>query len=211
MIGGRFGDGGGGTTLPEFDSATRAGNWYTPTTTVSTGDNFLVVTQDRLYLTLPRITPVTISVGAFSVDLNVIGSAGSVIRMGIYLVDDQQQPYSYTFGVQWATLLSDAGTTATDGTTGRKTITLGTPAVVPAGRAFSIAAVDQVAAPASRRMRTAPTSPHPWGMPSNSWTPPHQVLSVAGVTGALPATFTPAQSEGMVNSSDHGVQWKRSA
>jgi hypothetical protein len=210
VSGGRFG-GGGGTELPEFATSTRAGNWYTPSAVVSTGDNFLVPTQDRLYLTLPRVTPVSITVDALSVDLNIIGGAGAVLRVGIYLVDSEDRPYDYTFGLQWATLLAAGDTTATDGTTGRKTITLGTPAVVPAGRAFSIAAVDQIAAPASRRMRIAPTTPHPWGMPSNSWTPPHQVLSTAGVTGALPPAFTPAQSEVMVNSSDHGVQWRRSA
>lgn len=210
MSGGSFG-GSGGTVVPDAFSSTRAGSWYTSTTVTSPADNFLAPTQDRLYATLPRIATTALSIDSVSVDLNVVGTAGSVLRAGVYLINDSANPFNYTFGVAWATLLVDGGTTATDGSTGRKTLVFPTAAVVPAGRAFTIAAVDQIAGPASRRMRTAPLTPHPWGMEVNSYTAPRQVLSMAGVTGALPASFVPAQSETMISSSDHGVQWRRSA
>lgn len=204
-------------TNPAVNQVPRAGNvgrWYTQTPLQGTGSNFLVPTQGKLYLGVPRVEPEDITVSDLAITTNIVGSAGAVARLGIYVIDNQREPYKVTLASAYATLLVDGGTVATDGSTGLKTITLGTAQVIPAGTWYSIATVDQVAGPASRRIFTSAGPFHqvtPFGTGAAFDANGPQLLGQTGVTGALPSSFVPAAYENGTSMSDMGVMFKRSA
>lgn len=203
----------GGLYVGDAYRPVRTGVWYPSSPTASLGDVFQVFTQDKLYLGVPRIAQEPITISQLGISTNVVGSAGAVARLGIYLIDGED-PFAVTLGSAWATLLAGSeGTVATDGTTGVKTVTLGAPVVIGIGQEFTVGVVDQVAGPASHRLRSQTSvfaGPNPWGA-ATVGSNPQQVLSMTGVTGALPTSFVPSAFEGMNAGSDHGAWFLRSA
>lgn len=186
-------------------------NWYNPTDMPTAGIVFPALTQDKLYVTLPRIATERMTISQLAISTSVVGGAGSVARGGVYIVTGAD-PYKVTLGSAWAILVTGAeGTVATDALTGARTITLGTPAVILPGQAYCIGVVHQIAAPAVQRANTAPDRCiTPWG--NTFGNAGLRVVSATGVTGALPATFTPSAFENVIgNGTDHGVMFLRSA
>jgi hypothetical protein len=196
-------------TSTDLTKTSVVGNWYTATTLPSSSDVFQVFTQGTLYVALPRLAQTAMTIDQLAISTNVVGSAGSVSRLGVYQVTTTD-PYAVVLSSAYATLLVDGGTVATDGTTGTKTITLGTPLVLSAGTWYALAVADQVAAPASHRVRSQAGSPStPWGQTTAHGGVGFQLVTATGVTGALPATFTPTAFTALNGSSDNGVQFHR--
>ena len=197
--------------MASLTRAARASAWYSSSPTNTTGDVFQVPTQDKLYLSLPRVAQENITIDQLAINTNIVGSAGAVVRLGIYVVNGED-PYAITLGSAWATLLVDAGTVATETGTGTKSITLGSAVTIGPGQAFTCGFAAQVAGPASMRIRTGANTVqlNPWGQAS-AFSGAPQVVSMSGVTAALPASFVPATFENMNAYSDNGVQFRRSA
>lgn len=186
------------------------GRVYPATDLNSGADVFQVFTQDTLYLALPKFATEQITIDQLYISTNVVGSAGAVSRAGIYQVTTLD-PYAVVLGSAYATLLLDAGTLAVDGSTGTKTWTLGTPLVIPVGTWYSFGLVDQVAAAASHRLRSVlGQGQSPWGA-SAAISTAAQIVTQTGVTGALPATFTPGAFSLLNAGSDNGIGFRRSA
>lgn len=191
--------------------AGRVGAWFNACPMPALANNFRVFTQDRLYMSVPRVEPEAISISQICYSANVASGAGGVARFGIYTIINQASPYNVQLGVAYATLLLDAGTVATDGAIGTKTI-LFPDKVIPAGVWFAIVSVDQVAAPASRRYSQAGLYQiSPWGAINPQDSVALTTVSQGGVAGALPATFTPDTLELLPSNGDTGVQFLRSA
>ena len=203
----------GGMHLGDGYRPERLGAWYPSSPTASGGDAFMVFTLDRLHLGVPRIAHEPLTISQLGISVNVAGGTGAVARLGIYVVDSED-PFIVTLGSAWASLLAGSeGTVAIDGTSGVKTVTLGTPVVVGPGQAFAVGVVDQVATPASHRVRSQASvfaGPNPWGASAPA-SNPEQVLTMSGVTGALPTSFVPSAWSGMNAGSDHGAWFLRSA
>lgn len=135
------------------------------------------------------------------------GAAGAVYRMGIWLVDNTDNPFAVVVGQQYASLLSDFGTVDAT-TTGDKLITPAAAVVVPVGRWFVLGGVSQVAVaqptiglggPVFNPMGQAGTATGVSG--TGAW------LSQGGVTGVL-GNFVPT---GLGMNIGHGVGFRRSA
>jgi hypothetical protein len=177
----------------------------------ATAQRTLILTQAIMYVHLFNSGPTAITIDKLDANVTVVGSAGAVTRMGLYTVTDQVNPFKWASGTAYASLLVDAGTVATDSGTGQKVITLGTPQVIAANTWFGVAGVEQ-ATPATGATRTVggnsgSTYYTPWGCVSQSYAGGVTLgLSVGGVTGALPATFTPNSAQ----NTDGGVGIHRS-
>lgn len=152
-----------------------------------------------------------LTINQMDVTTSVAAGAGGVTRMGVYVPRNQATPFAWTAATVWGDLLTDGGTVATDGATGQKTLTLGTPLVVPANMWFAVGGADQVAAGTRNVGGSAGVLRFsPLGIPATGGylnATMGLALYMDSVTGALPATFTPA---GLSNT-DSGVGFRRSA
>lgn len=92
----------------------------------------------------PRIVPTPITIDALVIEVTTANGATSTARLGIYNADGDWQP---------TTLVLDAGTVATDTTTGAgvRTLVLGAPLALAAGR--YLLAINTDATPALRNLR----------------------------------------------------------
>ena len=185
------------------------GQWYCSPLCYQT--RTLVPTTSELRLVPFYSGPDGVTIDKLDVCTTVVGSAGSVARLGIWKIDNQTRPFAWAAGTQWATLLTDAGTVATDSGTGSKPITLGTAQVIPAETWFAIGAAHQVATAATTQV--AGQSGGLWYSPLGN-TGAGGYLTSAGltlvqtsVTGAFGATFTPTG----IGNADGGCGLHRSA
>ena len=130
----------------------------------------------------------TQSFDAVAVDVTVAGSAGSVVRLGVYKDD----------GTGWpGTLVVDAGTVDT-ATTGLKSITAGLGALTDlAPDLFWLFAASQGGATTQPTLRAVGNGSHQWVGVIPPGSASHTVYNVSGVTGTLASpAATPAGSLG---------------
>jgi hypothetical protein len=121
------------------------------------------------------------TLNALAAEVNTAGTAGAVVRLGVYTDDGS--------GVFPSALIVDAGTI--DGTVlGAQTITLGTPIVLQPGR-YWVGAANQGAPTTGAQLRSVATTGANY-MPSSTSSASNMNAGAAqnGVTGALPSTFT---------------------
>jgi hypothetical protein len=174
--------------------------------------NHQVMTQSQLAMHVFYSGEEGVTIDWFDIFLNAVGSSGAVCRIGVYQVTDQAHPFAFTLGSKYADLMAggDLGTLATDAGTGQKKLTPGSPFVVAARTWFCVAGCDQVAAPADRYTAQASSWASPYGASGTNGTYALNegiALAVNGITGALPAAFTPS---GIITTDD-GVGIHRSA
>lgn len=155
--------------------------------------------------------PQGMTIDQLDVNVSVVGTS-STARTGIYTITDQIRPFKWAANSAWATLLLDCGTVATTGT-GQVINTLGTPQVIPPNTWFSVVAVEQGTAAATRFV--AGTSGSFWASPLGNGTAagynssPGCSLTMTGITSTLPGTFTPNGAHAI--NTDGGVGIHRSA
>lgn len=191
------------------------GRWYMNPACYSVAAS--VSTLSRMYLHAPHFSGrdgLTID----QVDINVtIVAASSVVRVGFYQIRDQLRPFKWSTSAVYADLLLDVGATAagtfdTSSGTGQKTLTLTTALVIPANTWFSVAGVEQGGSP-TRVTGNLVTASYatPFGTrTAGGYATQNSCIALInpGVTGALPATFTP---DSTLSGSDSGVGFRRSA
>jgi hypothetical protein len=166
----------------------KSGHWYVATSANATATAAL--TSGRLVLGQWYV-PNSCTIDRIGAEVTTVGSAGSVVRLGIYADNGYGMPGS---------LVLDAGTI--DGTSQTvQSITLGTPTSLSRG-VYWFGAACQVADCTVRSsagaysgyaysfMTSAPTAGQTFGS-----------YYQASVTGALPATFSTTPTIGTVNSS----------
>jgi hypothetical protein len=164
---------GGGVAWPR---KYKTGLWY-QTDQGPPADSSLTLTLDRVvYHAFPVGEALTID--RISCGIATAGSAGSVVRLGIY-GDTDGEP---------GTLLLDAGTVAGD-STGYKDITISQ--ALSAGTLYWIAVVWQVAAVGTVRASGIGSGSEWIGQLANNTDPRTCAFVQTGVTGALPGTATP--------------------
>lgn len=187
---------------PGVVGVTYNGNGLVGTTTRTTGTAI-----DRLVVGGPLYSGATgVTLDMFDANIVTQGTAGAVYRAGVWVVDNQDNPFIFTLGVQWATLLKDAGTMDVT-TTGVKTVTPAQPAIVPANTWFVVGGVSQVAVcQPTIGMAASIFSPMGQANATAGLTGVESWLAQNGVTGAL-ANFVP----GVYNNVGHGVGFRRSA
>jgi len=143
-----------------------------------------------------RTTPVmlpAISIARIGAEITSAGSAGCVLRLGIYADNGSGQP---------GTLIQDFGTIAADAVA-LPEITLGTPLALAAGL-YHIGAVLQGAPATQPTVRTASIPDVPQGVliPMGTSIPAANTSvvgnSMSSVTGALPSTFVVSGGTGSV-------------
>lgn len=177
------------------------GNGPNGTTTRTTG-----TTLNTLVAGGPLHSGATgVTLDQFDCNIVTIGTAGAVYRAGVWIIDNQDNPFSWQAATQWATLLRDVGTmdAATAGVT---TVVPGTPVVVPANTWFVVGGVSQVAV-------SQPTI----GMASSMWSPMGQSLASAGLVGTnswLQQTGVSGALANLIPTANinigHGVGFRRS-
>jgi hypothetical protein len=144
-------------------------------------------------------------------DANVqtVGSAGAVVRAGIYTIINQSRPFSYVFGTPYANLVVDAGTQPTDGSTGEKVWTLTPPIVIQPNIWFAIGGVDQVAVATRSLANIVNATWGPYGSagPNPYTVYPTTALRSSNVPGGLPSAFVPDNLANL----DSGIGLHRSA
>lgn len=185
------------------------GGWYINPLVVQGRTS--VLTQGRFYAHVFFSGPDGVTIDKLDCNVATVGSSGSVTRMGVYQVTNQSRPFAWSNGVAWASLLVDGGTVATDGSTGQKTITLGSALVIPANTWFAVGGADQVATPATRYVggQAGGNWASAFGQTGSGGYGTSAGLSIIAdsVTGALPATLTPTTLLNL----DSGVGIHRSA
>jgi hypothetical protein len=185
------------------------GGWYTNPLQVAT--RTIVNTTNRLFVHPYFSGPDGLTIDKLDASVNTVGSAGTVLRMGAYRINNQSRPFAWVAAQPWASLLVDAGTVATDSGTGQKVITLGTALVIPPNTWFAVGGADQIATAATRQI--SGQSGGNWATPfgnsggASYGGTPGISLYQDSVTGALPSSFVPL---GTVNL-DSGVGLHRSA
>lgn len=158
------------TVIPSWPM--KSGLYYSPNFLRGLGTALLA--QGELRAALIGVQS-TVTINSIACEVTTIGSAGAVIRLGIYRVGTDGFP---------TTLVIDAGTVDA-ATTGVKTITISQ--VLTAGN-YCLAACVQGApatAPAVRICSLASSMPQPTGTTYH-----RSCFTQYSVTGALPATFT---------------------
>ena len=145
----------------------------------TTGVSALAMTLNRMYASAIYV-PRGASIDRVAIEVTIAGSAGSVVRMGLYS--------NGTNAV--GDLLFDAGTVDTETSTGYKEITVSWTNLT--GDIYWIVAVAQVAAPT---VRGVSSNTHlggfgPYNLGLNNAPDRWQVFQSASVSGALPSTFT---------------------
>jgi hypothetical protein len=169
-----------------------------------TGGNVL----NTAYLHIFNSGPDGCTIDQLDANVTTIGTAGAVTRAGIYRVLNQSRPFAFQGATPYASLVQDAGTQPTDGSTGRKGWTLVSPVVVQPNIWFGVVGVDQVALAVRSIGNNAGATWSPWG----SGTPVYNTgnglsLSAINVTGFLPDPFIPGAFTGV----DSGIGIHRSA
>jgi hypothetical protein len=164
------------------------GKWYLSTALSATSTGELSHVDGTLVLGTPRVATTALTISHLGAYVNT-GGAGSVLRFGIYTVP-AANPWDLTLGVAWATLLVDGGTVVSTGS-GETTLALGTPQVIAAGTAFVVGVVPQGnAVGLYTETLTGMSGGTPWGE-TGPGSGPLASVKMTGVSGALPATFTP--------------------
>ena len=166
-------------------------------------------TLGQLNLHVFNSGPAGVTVSEFGIYIATSGGAGAVYRLGLYTIDNQADPFDWTPGNAWASLLLDAGTIPTTGSYGQS-LTLVTPQAIPPNTWFAVGGVSQVAVCSVEAAQISYGAASPFGMSAGGGSyglPATLSLYQAGVSAGLPATFTP----GGANSSDSGVGIYRSA
>lgn len=166
-------------------------------------------TSNRLIMYPVFSGPDGCTISDLDINTTAVGSAGAVYRVGLWTIDDQDRPFSWTATAQWATLLLDAGTIAIDVGTGQKTLDI-TDTAIAANTWFAVGGCAQVATAGTHNVE---------GQAGGSWwsplgnaasqgaaSPPGLGLYQDSVTGAFPAAFTPGGSVAL----GPGVGFKRS-
>ena len=183
--------------------------WYS--NPLMPGIRTLAMTLNRLSLHAVYSGRSGIIINQMDVTTTIAAGAGGVTRVGVYRISNQDDPFSWAAGVAWATLLTEFGTIDITTAAGQKTTTLGSPTLaIPARTWFAVGGVEQVAAATRNVGGTAGAAKFsPMGSPSASGYSGTVALAwyQDSVSGALPATFTPA---GVANV-DSGVGFRRSA
>ena len=80
---------------PPLNTPARAGRvaaWYTSTGLHLPDIAFQVLTQGKLYLAVPRVESEDITIDQLAISTNIVGSAGSVARAGVYVVTNTVTP-----------------------------------------------------------------------------------------------------------------------
>lgn len=148
-------------------------------------------TENVLLVSVPYYSgPTGITIDKLGCEVIEAAGTSGVTRLGVYKVVEQQNPFAWVAEAVWATLLLDA-TTVVATATGVKEVTPGTALVIPKNTWFSLAGVDQGSATVAKRLSYAPLASTPLGLVGAKPAVPAAGLSMAAVTGALPASFTP--------------------
>ena len=172
-------------------------------TTYSTGLNTLVTS-------FPWFSgPTSITIGSIENYVATAYGAGSILRTGIYLPNNQQLPFVFTFNQPYATLLQEIGTISLVPTGKQMLSALGI--VIPSNTWFLFAAVEQVAVGGTRYVGAQTAgSPSPWAQsnsPGGYFSYQAVGLTMTGQSGALPTTLTPTGNA----ATDAGVAFSRAA
>lgn len=155
--------------------------------------------------------PNGMTIDEFDVNVTVIGTA-SLTSVGVYTINNQNEPFNWANTVAWATLISGSTGTVATTTTGQRLITLGTALVIPANTWFAVVGVEQGTAASTRDVggSAGATWPSPFGNDTAQGYGGATGLALEmAITGAMPGTFTPGSAT--PNSYDSGVGIHRSA
>jgi hypothetical protein len=172
--------------------------------------------QDLLQLWPFHSGPSGVTIDLLDTAVHVAWPTGSIMRAGLYQVLDQSDPFAWTAGTAWATLLVDAGTVGIDAV-GVQQWTLATPQAIPPSTWFAVGGVVQSAGSGQLAVANdgGGSIPSPWGgsgQNPGAYQDNYRIaIGATGVSGALPATFVPSTGglPGIVN--DNGVGIHRSA
>ena len=149
-------------------------------------------TAGTLILGTPFICPEAMTVDAIGCYVKTGGTAGAVVRLGVYQ-PSAANPYRLTLSSAYATLLSDAGTVAATSSDTRATATLASALTFAAGATFCVGVAVQVATVGIYCEANSNLFSGPWGSASDLILNGSNVGVLAtGVTSSLPATFTPS-------------------
>lgn len=132
------------------------------------------LTANNLYA-IPLLVSRDMTVDRIGIEVAIAGTAGCVIRLGLYEDDDAYYP---------GALLLDAGTVAGD-TTGVKLITIDQ--ALTKGRYWAVAISD--AAPSPRTLSPGSNAWPPLGCPTSAYTTSNYGYKKSQTYGALPSTF----------------------
>jgi hypothetical protein len=207
----------GGGTGPAVGSPYvpyHVGAWYANPLTVTSSSGGAGQASGRMFVQAPwQAPPGGLTVDKLDCYIAGAGDAAATVRLGVYQVTNQADPFAFADGSKYADLLADAGTVAAN-TTGQKVITLGSPLTVAAGIWFCLAGLDVFTTAFSRYRGIGPVgSGGPLGLEeaavrsANSYGAVGWYQNSVG-TGALPAAFLPTSSYGTI---DAGVGFHRSA
>jgi len=153
--------------------------------------------------------PTAIAIDQLDAAVTTGGAAGAVLRAGIYLVQNQANPfYLAAPATTWATLLY-AGAPLDTTTTGQKTWSIASPITIPAWTWFAVGGVDQVALPTRPIGNYIAGGQSPFGVGGGPTYQGQSIISLGmqNVTGALPTNFVPSSGYG----TDAGIGMRRSA
>lgn len=150
------------------------GQWYG--NPFMTAVRTLVPTLNRAYFYPMFSGPTGVTIDRMDVTTTIAGSAGAVARFGLWLIDNQQDPFRWASGTQWATLLYDGGTLATDDAAAQHVKVLGAAQSIPANTWFAVGVAHQVA--------TAATCNVTGSAGSARWTPLGNATAVGGAVAS---------------------------
>lgn len=161
-----------------------------------------------LVMSVPFIPVSNITIDKLQVFVLTGGSAGSVLRFGIYQVSSSSNPYAVALSSAYATKLyeSAAGIASTT-SSAAVTDTLATPLAVSAGTPICFAIVAQTASPTWYCTQLTGMGGSPYGT-NGAANGVFVATSASAVSGALPATYTPSA---FVTQWGNGINFHRSA
>lgn len=180
----------GGSGVQPLMAAGTLGSWYLASGVPAGSLNNQTLTAGTLVLGTPFIAPEDMTIDAVGCYVQT-GAAGANVRLGIYLTS-AANPYRLALNSAYATLLVDAGTVSAATSSTRATITLGAPQVITKGTAVCVGVAAQNGAPGIYCEANSMLFHGPWGSTGDLLlNGPNIGVRATGVTGALPATFTP--------------------
>lgn len=140
----------------------------------------------------PLTVPEDMTIDAIGCYVSAAGSAGALVRLGL-ITPNSSNPFRLAANSPYGTLLLDAGTIEASSGVGPRIITLATPLTLTRGQMIAgIAAMQVASASLYASAGSAGSSGSPWGTNGNLIGNGGMWGAVAtGITGALPATFTP--------------------
>lgn len=148
-----------------------------------------------------------ITIDQLNVNIVTAGTAGAVYRMGLWIIDNQSNPFGYVAGSQYASLFTGGDVTVDATTTGVKTSAVSL--VIPANTWFVVGGVSQVAVCQPTIGATASVwSPHGQALVTSAVAGVESFLQQQTVSGAL-GPFVPNVTTPNINIG-HGTGFRRS-